>query len=106
VKTAYAVHHEARAWLSREELNQMVKTQNQKMRRLRERDGRLWRKEQELRDRVRKSRRELSETKQKLRESERRCKELKGELEEAHSATLVGQVRDTVTRLRKRPEDP
>jgi mannosyltransferase OCH1-like enzyme len=104
-ESAYAIHHEARTWLSREELNAMVKVQNQKMRRLRERDWKLRRRDHELRERQDKIRRELSEAKSKLEESERRRNELKRELAEARSG-LVGQVRDTVTRLRKRPEDP
>lgn len=86
-KDAYAIHHEARAWRSHAELNELVKSQYQQMR--------------ELRRRMREKKSELQEVKSRLETSERRRAELKQELAEAR-AGWAGQVRTTMTRLRAR----
>ena len=86
---AYAIHHEARAWLTRDDLNEIVKSQYQKMRRLRERHWRLEQREAE-------TRRDLRKLRSKLEESERRRKELKDELAAARS----GFGRRALSRLR------
>ena len=86
-KDAYAIHHEARAWVSREELNELLKRERRKTRSLKTRISRLEQRE--------------AETRRELEESEGRRRELKEELA-ALRGGLVGQVRGTVTRLRAR----
>lgn len=92
-ENAYAIHHEARAWLSRDELNDKLKRQSQKMRMLRER---AWKSAQ----REEKTRLNLAKTKSTLEESERRRRELKEEL----AAARGGVGRRALARLsRLRP---
>jgi mannosyltransferase OCH1-like enzyme len=88
-ESAYAIHHEARAWLSHDELNDIVKSQRRKMRSLKKR---IWRLEQRQ-----------AEARRELEESERRRRELKAELAAARSG-FASRVRGGVTQLRARAQ--